>query len=755
MFPKMRLTGPHFLLVTGILLAAIHLNGQKKATDPLSRSIDSLEKLIATQQDDTNKALTLNRLSERLLILSQTKKSREIANRSIALSEKLNFKRVEASAFENRGYGYLWEGDTSQAEKDFLTALNMRKEIKYKPGIARNYLSLSDLYRHTNNSAKQLLCLYEALNLYQEMNDIEGVGNALNRIGNIYRYHGADSDAKFNLQLSLQQFMKIGKKENVEESLMALGQLDSKNKNYDSAINKYLSALELSRQSNANRFDGPFIYMLLGDAYQAQGESAFTNGQKILAMEKFSQALKYYDTAILNSQRMRDDRWKESEVDINMKKAKIFVRTNRLAEARVYLNKFIAKSLKYGNKWGLEETYASLFILDSLEGRSQSALDNYKKYILYRDSNSNLKSEAQFNLERLSFEYEKKEALAFDEQTRKDIEAQKTKSWQLSIILLLAGLSLGVFGIAYSQWKNNKRARKTNLELAQQKLKAEQTLKDLQSTQAQLIQSEKMASLGELTAGIAHEIQNPLNFVNNFSEVNAELIEEMKDEFRKGNEQDVDTLANAIRENNIKIRHHGKRADSIVKGMLQHSKTSSGQKELTDVNNLVDEYLNLAYHGLRAKDPEFSVDLVRELDKNLGRMNIRPQEMGRVLLNLYNNAFYSVNEKNKKENLGYDPTVFVRTRQAGNKVEIEIEDNGMGIDDSLVSKIFQPFYTTKPAGHGTGLGLSLSYDIIRSMGGEIRVDSREAKYAKFIVQLPCGSDSIQHQDVQHSKIYKT
>ncbi|MFI5152504.1 MAG: tetratricopeptide repeat protein [Chitinophagales bacterium] len=739
----MHLPGYRSILVVLFLFSVMQINGQNRMVDSLSRIVDSLEKLLPAQQEDTNKALTLSRLSERLLILSQTKKARENANLAIVLSRKLNFKRIEASAYENRGYTYLWEGDTKQAEKDFLTALDMRKEINYKYGIARNYISLSDLYRRTDNPSKELLYLYEALKLYQEMNDIEGIGNTLHYIGNMYRYHGADSDAKFNLQLSLQQFMKIGKKENVEESLMALGELDSKGKNYDSAIKKYSAALELSRQSNPNGFEGPFIYMLLGDAYQAQGESAFTSKNKKLALEKFDQALKYYDTAITNSRKKNDDHWKEKEIDFNMKKAKIFVRTNRLPEARAYLEKFIAKSAKYGSRWGLEETYASLSSLDSIEGHFQNALDNYKKYVLYRDSNSNIKSGAQFNLERQSFEYERKEALARDEQTRKDIDTQKTKSRQLSIILLLGGLSLGVFGIAYIQWRNNKRTRKTNLELAQQKLKAEKALTDLQSTQAQLIQSEKMASLGELTAGIAHEIQNPLNFVNNFSEVNAELIEEMKEEIRKGKIEDVNAISETIRENNVKIGQHGKRAESIVKGMLQHSRSSSGQKEPTDINNLVNEYLNLAYHGFRAKDPGFSITMVKEFDKNLGKINIKRREIGRVLLNLYNNAFYSVIEKNKKECNGYDPTVCVYSRQAGNKVEIEIQDNGKGIPNSLMNKIFQPFFTTKPAGLGTGLGLSLSYDIIKAAGGEIKVESRQDEFAKFTVQLPYETEVSQ------------
>jgi two-component system, NtrC family, sensor kinase len=269
----------------------------------------------------------------------------------------------------------------------------------------------------------------------------------------------------------------------------------------------------------------------------------------------------------------------------------------------------------------------------------------------------------------------------------------------------------------------------------------EQTLGKLKSTQAQLIQQEKMASLGELTAGIAHEIQNPLNFVNNFSEVNAELIAEMKQEIDKGNIAEAKSIANDIDENEQKIIHHGKRADAIVKGMLQHSRSSSGVKEPTDINALADEYLRLAYHGLRAKDNTFNATLRTDFDESIEKINIVPQDTGRVLLNLYNNAFYAVTKKKKQQGEGYEPTVSVSTKSINDKsdsyrIEIKVKDNGNGISQKVLDKIFQPFFTTKPTGQGTGLGLSLSYDIIKAHGGEIKVDTKEGEGAEFIVQLP-------------------
>jgi len=301
--------------------------------------------------------------------------------------------------------------------------------------------------------------------------------------------------------------------------------------------------------------------------------------------------------------------------------------------------------------------------------------------------------------------------------------------------LFLGGIAV-VLLIALFLYRNNRIKQKANLVLQEQKQKIESTLEQLRSTQSQLIQSEKMASLGELTAGIAHEIQNPLNFVNNFSEVNNELIEELKSQKSKLKTEEQDEILNDIFQNNEKINHHGKRADAIVKGMLQHSRSSSGIKEPTDINALADEYLRLAYHGLRAKDKSFNATIKSDFDKTIRNINVIPQDIGRVVLNLINNAFYAVDEK-KKQNLNvYEPTVSVTTKKNNGKVEISVKDNGNGIPQKIMDKIFQPFFTTKPTGQGTGLGLSLSYDIVKAHGGEIKVETKEGKGSEFIVQLP-------------------
>jgi len=302
------------------------------------------------------------------------------------------------------------------------------------------------------------------------------------------------------------------------------------------------------------------------------------------------------------------------------------------------------------------------------------------------------------------------------------------------------GIAFFVNRIIRNRIIEKERMKSREKELLQAK-EIEKAYNELKATQQQLIQSEKMASLGELTAGIAHEIQNPLNFVNNFSEVNRELIEElkMKNEKLKINDDEVNELLDGIAANEEKINHHGKRADAIVKGMLQHSRSGSAIKEPSDINRLADEYVRLAYQGFRARDKSFNATFTTEFDNGLGDVNVVPQEIGRVILNLINNAFYAVNERAKEGVSGYEPTVIVGTRRLKDRIEISVKDNGYGIPGAIKEKIFQPFFTTKPTGQGTGLGLSLAYDILKAHGGELKVETKEGEGSKFIAQLQVTS----------------
>jgi two-component system NtrC family sensor kinase len=330
----------------------------------------------------------------------------------------------------------------------------------------------------------------------------------------------------------------------------------------------------------------------------------------------------------------------------------------------------------------------------------------------------------------------------FDQQLNKKeqaaasaIQEQKQRSRTLIYVFVTSVAFLLV--ILTIQWRNSNQKRRANEMLRQQKEKVESTLTELRSAQAQLIQREKMASLGELTAGIAHEIQNPLNFVNNFSEVNRELMGELDEELEKGDIKEAKALAAGIIENLNKITHHGKRADSIVKGMLEHSKQSTGAKELTDINKLAEEYLRLAHNGFLAKNKMFNIALVTHLEADLPMVFISGQEIGRALLNLFNNAFYAVHQKSAPTGDEYKPVVEIRTTAKMGNILITVTDNGPGIPDNIKDKIMQPFFTTKPTGEGVGLGLSLSYDIVvKGHGGSISVETKEGEFTAVIIELP-------------------
>lgn len=375
------------------------------------------------------------------------------------------------------------------------------------------------------------------------------------------------------------------------------------------------------------------------------------------------------------------------------------------------------------------------------EGDYAQAYRYFLQYTAYKDSLT-----AEATTRRLaSLQYRqnllKKEnqiqLLTKDRQLR-DKESYRQRQFVFALIGCVA--LLAVFALILS--RNNRAKQQANRQLNEQKEELQRTLAELKATQAQLIQSEKMASLGELTAGIAHEIQNPLNFVNNFSEVSSELVDELI-EYRQNGQRD-DELENELigdmQQNLQKINQHGKRASAIVKGMLEHARTSGGDKQPTDLNALTDEYAKLSYHGLRARDKSFEAHLETNYDPALGEANVVPQEVGRVLLNMFNNAFYAVQKRQQSNEPGYQPVVSVHTSRQANQIRITIRDNGIGVPDAIRQKIFQPFFTTKPTGQGTGLGLSLSYDIItKGHGGTLTLASREGEFTELTITLPAIS----------------
>ncbi len=404
----------------------------------------------------------------------------------------------------------------------------------------------------------------------------------------------------------------------------------------------------------------------------------------------------------------------------------VFIETDQLDSALIYTLQAQKLAGSTNNLIGMAQGFAQLGTIYKLKGEYPIAYDYLEKGKNLGDTLANNYIERLMQFQNLDFE----QKIRLQE-LEKEKEQEKSRNRMYAMLTWIGIILLGVLFL----YRNNRQKQKANKVL-------ENTLINLKSTQSQLVQSEKMASLGELTAGIAHEIQNPLNFVNNFSEVNKEMLSEMREEIEKKNYDEVSSIAKDVEENEEKIIFHGKRADAIVKGMLQHSRSNNGQKEPTDINALCDEYLRLSYHGLRAKDKSFNARMKTDFDNSIGNINIVSQDIGRVLLNLINNAFYAVSTKDlaavgdesssaKASVDKYEPTVSVSTKKINDKIEISVKDNGNGIPETVKEKIFQPFFTTKPTGQGTGLGLSLSYDIIKAHDGEIQLQSEEGKGTEF------------------------
>ncbi|HYJ62560.1 MAG TPA: ATP-binding protein, partial [Parafilimonas sp.] len=411
---------------------------------------------------------------------------------------------------------------------------------------------------------------------------------------------------------------------------------------------------------------------------------------------------------------------KNDLMDIYNGMARTFIKTGAADSSTYYAKQTLLVEESY--KYPLAALEASTILSEIY--KSQHVTDSLIKYMELATSAKDSIFSQKKNAEMQN--------ISFNEQLRQQeiIVTQEKYTNRIKMYALFAA-SIIFLLVTFFLWRNNRHKQAANALLQKQKEKVESTLSKLKSTQQQLIQSEKMASLGELTAGIAHEIQNPLNFVNNFSDVNRELVDELENELKNNNNEEAILIAKNIKANEEKINHHGKRADAIVKGMLQHSKQTKGVKEPTDINALCDEYLRLSFHGMRAKDKNFNADFKTDFDNSIGKINVVPQDIGRVLLNLYNNAFYAVNEKKKLLANSYQPIAEVKTRRINDKVEIIVSDNGNGIPQNIIDKIFQPFFTTKPTGQGTGLGLSLSYDIIKAHGDELRVETEEGEGSEF------------------------
>jgi len=544
---------------------------------------------------------------------------------------------------------------------------------------------------------------FEAMSISEKLKDTTITAFALNRIGNTYMELADYPKANEYYFQSKRLFELTGNAGMYYNEMSNIGNIYELMNMPDSALYYQQQTYEAALKSPKRNFiTTPEMMFRLGNAWKLKGDK--------------EKALQFYKQGITDA--IIDNDIRNLTMN-NLFLAKLYSEMNRPDSSMKYAYQAIQTGKKVSFRKGVYDASILLSELFHRQGRNDSAYEYLFRAAAEKDS---LTGTQRFQaLQRILMDEQEHQRKAEAKRV-----ATQNKQKQLA---LFAGLGLFLI-VAAILYRNNRQKQRTNKTL-------ETTLADLKSTQSQLIQSEKMASLGELTAGIAHEIQNPLNFVNNFSEVNTELIDEMGQELDKGNLEDAKALAKDIKENEQKINHHGKRADSIVKGMLQHSRNSNGQKELTDINALTDECMRLSYHGLRAKDKTFNAKTETVFDDSLPKVNIVPQDIGRVVLNLFTNAFYSVMQKKKRLGDAFEPVVTVRTSKTARAVSISIRDNGNGIPQTVIDKIFQPFFTTKPVGEGTGLGLSMSYEIIsKGHGGELKVDSKEGEYAEFTIILP-------------------
>ncbi len=710
------------------IFSFIIVSGQQNQADSL-RSV--LEKYATEKnfESDTNYINTLNDFALRKSNINPDT-TIVLGQRIIELCNKINYQKGKVDAMKNTGLAYNVKGEYNRALAQFAEALTLALESDYIKGAGRIYHNTGIVYSNIGKYPEALESYYKALKIREQFTDSLGTSSTVNGIGAIYFVQGKYDDALKYYLKSLELSLKINYTSGVESAYANIGEVYFRQGKYDEAKESLLKSLKLT-QKTGNTETKAFLSNLIAAIYLKQG--------------KYEEAITAYQTSKQLAEEIGSQEYLSRSL---LGLGDVYLALKQTDKALEYTRKGINSAKQIGYTELLRDGNLILSKIFEIKGSGMQALYYHKLYKLYTDSINNQQTEQRAAILSADYEYSKREIVIKAEQEKKEIEFQKKTNQQRWVIFSAFAALLSVLvvaGLIYRSRQKEKKANhllhEQNTEIDKQKNNLEKALSDLKATQSQLIQSEKMASLGELTAGIAHEIQNPLNFVNNFSEVSTELVDEMNEEIAKGNLEDAAAIASDLKQNLEKITHHGKRAGDIVKGMLQHSRRGSGINEPADINALTDEYLRLAYHGLRAKDKSFNATMKTDYDESIGNINIIPQDIGRVILNLITNAFYVVNEKTLSAVITpaavkYEPTVSITTKKIGNKVEIKIADNGNGIPQKILDKIFQPFFTTKPTGQGTGLGLSLSYDIVKAHGGEIKVETKEGEGTAFTVLLP-------------------
>jgi two-component system, NtrC family, sensor kinase len=611
----------------------------------------------------------------------------------------------------NMGLVLRVKGNYGESLEYLMESLKIGRQVNDSTAIVESLLAMGFVYAFVEKWDDALKSQQEALAIYQQANNQWGIARIHNDMGVTYELAGILDSSMVHHQAALAIRLKFNDNYNTFASYLYIGDIHAKQGNIKRAIEYYEKGLPFGDQIGY-KIAVVDANLRLGDYY--------------LQLSEINNSMEKYEIALQKSREIGD---LTGESRANMGLAGIAMINGEYAKANEILKlaeKTVPKSNLQIRKVIYKEIAETYFKL----GDHKNAYLNSLNYSKMKDSVQSAENISKITQLTNIMEFENEMALKKESNEKlMAIKQEQINRERMTRNIFLAGMLIAVVlvVITFIRFIEKKKLNK----------RLNETLRNLQAAQNQLILTEKMASLGELTAGIAHEIQNPLNFVNNFSEVNMELIAELKEELEAGNLEDIKAIADDIAINEEKILQHGKRADSIVKGMLQHSRISNGQKELTDINSLCDEYLRLSYHGLRAKDKSFNADFQTDFDPTLPKISIIPQDIGRVLLNLINNAFYTVNERSKKGETGYVPTVSITTQlTAYSQLLIAVKDNGNGIPEEIKNKIFQPFFTTKPTGEGTGLGLSLSYDIVKAHGGELKAESDIGEGTRFFITLP-------------------
>lgn len=622
---------------------------------------------------------------------------------TLLASAKDDVRRVEI--LEDLSYAYL-----STSPDISMKFANQGMELAIKNNDIRGQaictLALANVYHSVGDYVRSLDLNFQAIRLKEMLKDQNFAVNYFDIATNYTEQEDYSNAIKY-VFMAKEEDEKRNDSTGILFDFYTLSAIYTRIPKVDSALHYGFLAYDLGKRLNDKNLM-PAVLNNFGEIY--------------LFKEDLALAKKYYNESIPFAIRVND----LQALSMNLLGLAKIAKINRKYDSATYYGRR-ALAIAEKNRFLKEAYMCSTLLTEAFKetNRYDSGIKYLEKSLAARDSLYSIDKVKKFQNLRLQ-----------EQERQQEIEAA-TLSFENEVRFysVLAASVVFLF-IAGLLWRNNQQRKKSYAALEEQKMKTEDAYQELKSTQEQLIHSEKMASLGELTAGIAHEIQNPLNFVNNFSELNKELIDELKSEITAGDTSRMLSTLTNLSLNEEKIMHHGKRADSIVKGMLQHSRISGTQKELTDINELADDYLRLAYHGLKAKEKSFNAKFETVFDPKIGKVSILPQDIGRVILNLLNNAFYAVTNRRKLNEPAYEPLVTVKTQLAGDEVLISIADNGTGIPKKVLAKIFQPFFTTKPPGEGTGLGLSLSYDIIKAHGGNIQVKTDEGKGTEFVISLP-------------------